>query len=345
MITLALLLFVFTAEMDPKMRVDLNIAERILFELIGDNAGSLILVRGSYIPHHGAMLTISYRHRVSFPESTLKRDGLKMEEVIKRYLHDYGDLISGIGPDESVAVNFRRNIDPNFRRSGMMNLVYSVKKSDLVDRRTGKITEAEFMSRIRSQQVGVPPDHELFLKVLETAVNSDTTRVFAIRTLTTSPLPDYGILVSGTLIAMEPKPLGNIDPSQITSIEVIRGDSTTQSQIRVVRNDLEGVREEIIAFRAGVELIRAHRQKGLESRIVAYGEFEAQFKSVLLNYGRMLTSLDANGMLRVRLVTDRVVEGIPQSITFSVSKSVINEYDRREITEEQASEKIVVAKE
>jgi hypothetical protein len=356
MLTLALLLFLTTAEIDPKMRLDLSIAENILTELLQQNGAPASFVKGSHIPGYGVMLELSYRH-MSVRMLGSQVGGVNIDQLIERYLNDYGDLISGIGPDESISVTYSSRVSAT-------KTIVSVKKRDVSDRRSGKITEAVFKSRIRSEQVGAAPDAEIFAKVIETAVNADTSRVFSVRNVTASSLPGYGMLVSGSLSAgiAAGAPMAftfstdgsefeefssAVTPDMIESIEVMRGDSTRkEAEVRVMvdatRNRV--LREEVMVMRNNLSRIEHRRMRSKEEMASAYAALETQLKSVILDYGRTLSSLKAGETLMVRIDNNRAPEGLPKSMTFTVPKSVLNDYDRRAITKEQASAKIVVVK-
>lgn len=360
MLTLALLLFLNTAEIDPKMRLDLDIAENILTELLKQNGAPTSFVKGSHIPGYGVMLELSYRH-LSVRMMGAQVAGVDIDALIQTYLNDYGDLITGIGPDESISVTY------SSRASATKTLV-SVKKRDVADRRSGKITEAVFKSRIRTQRVEASPDAEIFAKVVETAVNADTSRTFSLRNATASSLPGFGLLVSGNLagglaagapVAFTFTTEGGAEfgelapamaPEMIESIEVLRRDSSnTNAEVRVTvdaaRQRVEGLREEVTMLRNNLNRIEGRRARSQEELVAAYTALEAQLKSVILDYGRTLGSLKAGETLMVRIDSDRAPEGLPKSITFTVPKSVLNDYDRRALTKEQASAKIVVSKE
>jgi hypothetical protein len=349
-------LFLTTAEIDPKMRLDLSIAENILTELLQQNGAPASFVKGSHIPGYGVMLELSYRH-MSVRMLGSQVGGVNIDQLIERYLNDYGDLISGIGPDESISVTYSSRVSAT-------KTIVSVKKRDVSDRRSGKITEAVFKSRIRSEQVGAAPDAEIFAKVIETAVNADTSRVFSVRNVTASSLPGYGMLVSGSLSAgiAAGAPMAftfstdgsefeefssAVTPDMIESIEVMRGDSTRkEAEVRVMvdatRNRV--LREEVMVMRNNLSRIEHRRMRSKEEMASAYAALETQLKSVILDYGRTLSSLKAGETLMVRIDNNRAPEGLPKSMTFTVPKSVLNDYDRRAITKEQASAKIVVVK-
>jgi hypothetical protein len=359
MLTLALLMFLSTAEIDPKMRLDLSIAENILTELLQQNGAPTSFVKGSHIPGYGVMLELSYRH-MSVRMMGAQVSGVDINELILRYLNDYGDLISGIGPDESISVTYSSRVSAT-------KTIVSVKKRDVSDRRSGKITESVFKSRIRSQQISTSSDAEIFAKVIETAVNADTSRVFSLRNVTASNLPGFGMLVSGSLAggAAPGAPMAftftsdsgelkdfaeGVAPEMIESIEVVRRDSSnTNAEVRVTvdaaRQRVEGLREEIMLMRSNLNRIEGRRMRSKEELAAAYANLETQLKSVILDYGRTLGSLGAGETLMVRIDSDRAPEGLPKSMTFTVAKSVLNDYDRRVLTKEQAVAKIVVVKE
>ncbi len=360
MITIALLLLLNTTSIDPKMRLDLDIAENILTELLKQNGAPTSFVRGSHIPGYGVVLELSYRH-MSVRMLGAQVAGVEIDALIQRYLNDYGDLITGIGPDESISVSYSSRVSAS-------KTYMSVKKRDVADRRSGKLTEAAFNSRIRTQRVEVSPDAEIFAKVVETAVNADTSRTFSLRNASASVLPGFGLLVSGNLAAGFPggAPVaftftteGGAEfselapvmaPEMIESIEVLRRDSSnSNAEVRVTvdaaRQRVEGLREEVTVLRNNLNRIEGRRLRSKEEMAASYAALEGLLKSVILDYGRTLSSLNTGESLMVRIDSDRAPEGLPKSMTFTVPKSVLNDYDRRSLTKEQASAKIVVVKE
>lgn len=377
MITLALLLLLNTAGIDPKMRLDLNIAENILTELLKQNGAPATFVKGSHIPGFGVILELSYRrHSVQMTGSQVA--GVDVDELVQRYLNDYGDLITGIGADESISVTYSS-------RASASKTIMTVRKRDVADRRSGKITEAVFKSRIRKQQVDAAPDAEIFAKVVETAVNADTSRVFSLRHVTASTLPGFGLLVTGSLssggfagapMAFQFRAGGGeeLEIARVMATEagseprakevrIVRGQPGAapgtraggNDSIRVevdvdvvngeIRGNLDGLREDIVVMRNNVDRIRETRRRTKEEMTAAYVSLEALLKSVIIDYGRTLGSLKTGESLMVRIDSDRAPEGLPKSMTFTISKSVLNDFDRRAVTKEQASAKIVVVKE
>jgi len=350
--TLALLIFLFNVEMDPKMRLDLSISENILSELIRQNGASATMVKGSHIPGYGVMMELSYRH-LSVRAMGAQVTGIDIDALIKRYFNDYGDLISGMSPDETISVSYTSRVTSK-------RTILSVKKRDVADRRSGKLTEDVFMSRIRSQEMSASPDSEVFAKVLETVVNADTSKAFTLRNVTASGLPGYGLLVSGALrsgsipgvynlaaTASGSAPMNfefSMDEIEVPEIEIHRLDSMRSIQRREFTESIEAIRIEAAAMRDNINRIHVMRRQSAAEVKVAFDALETNLKDAILNYGRTLNSLPAGQTLMVRITNDRPSDSLPNSITFTVPKQVLADYDRRAITKEQAFSRIAVVR-
>jgi hypothetical protein len=349
--TLALLILLFNVEMDPKMRLDLSISENILTELLRQNGASATMVKGSHIPGYGVMMELSYRH-LSIRALGTQVAGVDIEALIKRYLNDYGDLISGLGPDEQLSVSFTSRVTSK-------RTILSVKKRDVADRRSGKLTEDVFMSRIRSQEMSSSPDVDIFAKVMETVVNADTSKAFTLRNVTASGLPGYGMLVSGTLRSgsfpvayslnsdrYAPTAIEyTIDEMAVPEIEIPSLDSLRILQSREFTESLEAIRVEATAMRDNLNRIHVMRRQSAADVKAAFDALESNLKRAILDYGRTLNSLPAGQTLLIRITNERPSEHLPNSITFTVPKQVLADYDRRAITQEQAMSRIIVSKE
>ncbi len=350
--TLALLIFLFNVEVDPKMRLDLSISENILTELLRQNGASATLVKGSHIPGYGVMMELSYRH-LSIRALGTQVAGVDIDALIKRYFNDYGDLISGMSPEETISVSYTSRVTSK-------RTILSITKRDVTDRRSGKLTEDVFMSRIRSQDMSSSPDSEVFAKVLETVVNADTSKTFTLRNVSASSLPGYGMLVSGSLrsgsipgvynlaataagtapsnfvFSMEDMPIPEIEIHRLDSMRSIQGQEFTES--------IEAIRVEATAMRDNLNRIHVMRRQSAADVKAAFDALETNLKDAILDYGRTLSSLPAGQTLMVRITNDRPSEALPNSITFTVPKQVLADYDRRAITKEQAMSRIVVVK-
>lgn len=353
--TLALLIFLFNVEMDPKMRLDLSISENILTELLRQNGASATMVKGSHIPGYGVMMELSYRH-LSIRALGTQVAGVDIEALIKRYMNDYGDLISGLGPDEQLSVSFTSRVSSK-------RTILSVKKRDVADRRSGKLTEDVFMSRIRSQDMSTSPDSDVFAKVMETVVNADTSKVFTLRNVSASSLPGYGLLVSGALrsgsipgvynlaatgtasAAAPTNVVITMDEMKTPEIEIHRLDSLRTILSREFTESIEDIRVEATAMRENLDRIHVMRRQSAADVKAAFDALEINLKDAILNYGRTLSSLPAGQTLMVRITNDRPSDTLPNSITFTVPKQVLADYDRRVITIDQALSRIIVLKE
>lgn len=352
--TLALLIVLFIMEMDPKMRLDLSISENILSELINHTGTARSMVKGSHIPGYGVMFEVSVRLRLVRGQAP----DFDFDAIAKKYFNEYADLIGGLSPDDIISITYN-NVQTREQ------YVMSAKKRDVSERRGGRITEDALFSRIRTQKNGSSPDSEVFAKVLETIVNADTSKTFTLRNVTASGLPGYGLLVSGALssgsypgvynlaaTAVGTAPtnftfsMDEIEIPEVPDIQIRQlSDSLRTIQTREVSRNMEQIRVEAAAMRDNINQIHVMRRRSAEEVKAAFDALEVNLKNAILNYGRTLSSLQAGQTLMVRITNERPSETLPNSITFTVPKQVLADYDRRTITKEQAITRIVVSKE
>ena len=76
-------------------------------------------------------------------------------------------------------------------------------------------------------------------------------------------------------------------------------------------------------------------------------KFEADFKENLVNYGRTMRDLDSDEILmfEINMTTCKGCKDFPRIMKFSVKKSVLNKYNRGEITMKQAIDMVNVDRE
>jgi hypothetical protein len=68
-----------------------------------------------------------------------------------------------------------------------------------------------------------------------------------------------------------------------------------------------------------------------------YPKFKEDIKSVLVEYGRTISSLEENEMILLKIKTTKCEGcGIPKSLEVSVKKSVLTQFDQRKISLDEA---------
>lgn len=370
---------ILTSE-DPAMRAELGIAEKILQELfiqLDRDGGtvSAIVVRGSHIPGYGILLEASVPvrprmvrinrqeraagFRVDGPSRSTP-DSLKavLTGVAETYLLRYADLIANVPADAHIGVHI--STQGTFGGAAASDrILVSVRKRDLAERQNGRISEAVLRSRIRKDAPAAAPDLDILAKVIETAVNADTSRMFTAGILRSAVLPGYGAMISGEVrtvgawrmrgghdMVIEGLDLrGTAMPDGVFELRIdsLIGSAPVMDQL--ARRNLDLARQELDRMRIVIGEETALRQRSDAEIRTAYQALENRLVDVLLDYGRTVSSLENSQSVMARITFNRLPAGLPRHLTLTVSKQVLAEYDRRAITKSQAAQRVVIVRE
>jgi len=242
-------------------------------------------------------------------------------EVSKSFLADYGDVISGLKPDERIVITNRSDgFDDGFeliwsgsRQSKRKLLTVEAKRSDMDQLKQGKISRDEFMKRL-------------------TIINTETADELA---------PDLEVLSSmfGRLYREDLSKTyyvqGNVRYERMKDFGVIY----TMKVYSSVEEDKRRFAMPTVDLRNLPQAERDQKVKEL------YPKFESDLKENIVEYGRTLRSLKDNEQLvfNVRL-TKCVGCGIPATLELSIKFSALKDYSSGKATKEATLAKVSVKK-
>lgn len=349
-----------------RMKTDLEIAEDILSRLANQDGERSFWgsnVNGTYIEGYGVILslpsnfssrqsvhwgigssgsatyTIVGGKRISIDQSKL--DSLQeatrnmITQVMKTFLVDYADLINQLKAEDKIMVvqkksdfsyaviSGERAVISEERDGGFysiddakrnMGVSAEIRKSDLIDYKQGKISRDQAMGKVvmnydLDASSKKEPDLELFSSIIGRAFRSDLTETYW-----TSSSPSYERLEG----------FGVIYNMRVYSRNNLGNDYFSMPTL-------------------GEEKIS--REEGLKKVEEAYPKFEKAILNAMVEYGRTIRSLkeEENLMIKVQL-TECKGCNMPESIDLAVKKSVLTQFDRGQLSLENAVKGVKITK-
>ncbi|WP_020532782.1 hypothetical protein [Flexithrix dorotheae] len=364
---------------DDRMEKDLKVMEEILTELFmskfGDGRNNHFgekKAEASYIKGYGIMLKLpqisQYRgftyssnyvistgrntKRNKDPEYSFKYDldslteahNAKVIALMKSFLSLYGDLAGGLNPDEKIFIQYNPKNTPGngfstYHVSGNPDVIIAsvddleskstdqitaeVKYQDILQFKSGKQSKEAFEKKINIKSIGKNNEEQLEYKILSRIFQS----IFEKE--------------QEGMFSTSGKPFLSPQESAV-SFQVLSGFGVVYkiqlyypSQV-VVKN--KGNDDDFaITIKNGNELSEKRDQE-MEK---AYPKFLEEIKSGIVEYGRTLRSVNAEEMLlvEVEIPACKACE-IPSRVVLSVKKSILESYDSRKISLEEAKKKI-----
>jgi len=248
----------------------------------------------------------------------------KAKENIRIFLTDYANLIGQLKPDDRIKIQNKNNSSDVFylafsdysdiRSSASNNTggyFAEVQFKDISAYKSGKISKSEFEKRIlfeKSKPKEKIQDLELFASIMKRLYSTDLSETFFMsNTPRYERMDNYGaIFYMKTYSSYSERNLYRM-PS------VGRSDVTSEE------------RKELI--------------------IDMYPKFEKDMKRNMLDYGRTISSLDANEVLSLNITITRCKGcSIPKSIVLTVPASVLQNYSQGKITIDKALTEVDVKK-
>ncbi len=359
---------IITAQ-NERMTRDIEVAENILATLM--NQGSNIRlgnsVEGTYIGGHGVLFTIGGSGIFSYSLSTsgvisgqgktynlkgqvldkeVNPDSLNevaftnMKNVMKTFITDYAQLLSQLKPNEKILLRFSPNRLLNrFMVAGAAQIVFpgsdeeksdvpkeltaEITKSAIDDYKSGKISQKQLEERIKfSEKTGTAKkdaELELLGSIFNRLYQGDLSNTFHML-----GQPNYEKIEGlGAIFDMRfgafAKGFGKNRIYYFDSGDRVRG-------FKQEKEEAEKTDEEA--------------EENMEAR---YDEFMDSFKESVIEYGRTVKNLTTNELLVFKLDLSSCPDcEIPRKVEVSVKKSVLEDYDSRKISLEQAVEQITV---
>lgn len=341
-----------------RMDRDLKVAENILSTLSNQDADRLWgepSVESTYIEGYGVIFTLprNFVYNVSRGSIAIGRssyiengkikqdvkeyamDSLreavhnKTIEVMKTFLVDYADLIGQLKNSDKIMIVQKNasnswSVGPTVIISGdgyytddarkNSQLSAEIIKSDLNDYKQGRISREQALKKIvmnenLKDENKKEPDLELFASIIGRLYRTDLSSTYF-----SSGIPSYDRLAGFGVIYIMRVYSSNRMAGDFYSIPTLDQENVPQAE---------------------------RDQKVTE----LYPKFEQDIKKNMVEYGRTIRSLkeDENLMMKIRL-TECKGCNMPESIDLTIKKSVLTDYEKGNISLEQAVAKISVNK-
>lgn len=242
-------------------------------------------------------------------------------DVAKSFLADYGDVISGLKPDERITITNRGDdFDGGFaevwfngRRANQHIMSVEARRSDIEQLKQGKITRAEFLNRLKVVNTetteAVDPDLEVLASLFGRLYREDLSRTYYVQgTINYERLKDFGAMYY---------------------MKVYSSMEMSDELFTMPTLDLR-------------DLTQEERDKKVKE---LYPRFESELKENIVEYGRTLRSLkdDEQLVFSVRLTKCEGC-GIPASMEVSIKASALKDYSSGKASKEATLAKINVKK-
>jgi hypothetical protein len=242
-------------------------------------------------------------------------------DVAKSFLADYGDVISGLKPDERITITNRGdNFEGDFgevwfngRKSKRQMMSVEARRGDIDQLKQGKLSRAEFLSRLKVVNTestdAVDPDLEVLSSLFGRLYREDLSKTYYVQgNINYERMKDFGVMYY----------------MKVYSSLEMDNDLFTMPTL-----DLRGVSQ-------------AERDKKVKE---LYPRFESDLKENIVEYGRTLRSLKDEEQLvfSVRLTKCEGC-GIPATLELSVKAGALKDYSAGRATREATVAKINVKK-
>jgi hypothetical protein len=239
-------------------------------------------------------------------------------EAAKRFLADYGDMMTELAPTERIIISNQGDrrawVNQYFNAPKRSHLSVEALKEDLTQYRQNKITRDQLMSKIKvvnTQAVDeVEPDLELLSSIFTRLYRPDLSKTFFVQeNIYFERLKDYGVVY----------------------------------YMQALSSQELGYSRRYIMPTIGLEDVdQATRDKKIKE---LYPKFESELKDNILEYGRTLKSLGDNEVLLFQVRLTRCAGcGIPSTVDYSIKAAVLRDLNAGKITKSDAVTKFEVRK-
>ncbi len=242
-------------------------------------------------------------------------------DVSRNFLSDYGDVISGLKADEKIIITNRSEdfgsdfemMWINGRESKRKLMSVEARRGDVDQLKQGKISRAEFISRLKVVNTetadALDPDLEVLASMFGRLYREDLSKTYYVQgNLSYERLKDFGAMYYMKVYS---------------SIE----------------EDNDRFAMPTVAMRDVSQTERDKKVKEL------YPKFEADLKDNIVEYGRTLRSLKDEEQLVFKVQLTKCEGcGIPSTLELSIKSSALKDYSSGKATKESTLAKINVKK-
>lgn len=254
-------------------------------------------------------------------DSAAVRAQKRFMEVARNFLADYGDVISGLKPEERILItNQGDNFEGGFaevwfngRKSRRQMMSVEAKRGDIEQLKQGKISRAEFLNRLKVVNTestdAVDPDLEVLASLFGRLYREDLSKTYYVQGgINYERLKDFGAMYYMKVYS---------------SLEM------NDERFSMPTLDLRDLSQE-------------ERDKKVKE---LYPRFEAELKENMVEYGRTLRSLKDEEQLvfSVRLTKCEGC-GIPATVELSIKAGALKDYSAGKASKEATVAKISVKK-
>ncbi len=363
---------------EARMEQDIKVAQGILKSLI-DLENREVFYRGdegSYIANYGVILKIPRKEE--FPRRLLMNPeqlgscfitkGVKeswidqLREAMQTFIVDYSDLIGQLRPTDKILILYDNSQADYLLALGKKEFIKDryklsaeIDRQSIIDYKSGRIDQEELRSRtkIREEESEEAhsedrPDLKVMAGIFKTIFENDEENYYRLyRNISYDYIEGFG--VSYELHFTDTYTLrGPVETLLLRENQIKRGKVTIIGDEGVIGYYKNGQFKETKDREQPTDsLLTIHRDalsKSLE-------KIEEEIKEGIVSYGRTLKSLDSDEVLLVKASLsshyweqswDEHAE--KKTLTLSIKKSVLEAYDRGEISLEEAQSAIKVKK-
>ncbi|MEL6193382.1 MAG: hypothetical protein AAFR66_15090 [Bacteroidota bacterium] len=359
-------------EVDPRMKKDLEVMERIVKEMFNSSEPKFRGdAKAEYTEGYGIVIsTPSKSYEVFAPAvrthnhngTTIitrkdfeKRDGRSgnegdaVEDLMRKFISSYGDLASGLQRGEKLLMVYEqggssRDIGIYFgEESDETKITAMVTKEDLESFRKGSLSENDFQDKIEvkindSSTGGSAFEYKMLGNILRDILGESSEDSFHINVGDDDEDEKRVVRING---------FGR--KARVTH-QVLDGYGVTY-QLKLPSNQIMSFRTngrgrvkkisklELEEDENGEEYEKTHDKHFMDS----YSNAQSEIKEAMIEYGRTLRDMDASEQLIVKLDMGGCYDcDAPAEVSFQVKKSVLESYDRREIDLDKAIAQIKV---
>lgn len=257
-----------------------------------------------------------------------------------------------------------------------VSFIMSVKRSNIQDLKSGRISEQQFNQYVHTSDIPGESSTELriFERILSTGVETSGNSTFSLgRNLTSLVDERLGLIILGSIRSgssnfvfqtVEGFPTTAVVSDSLPFVgRVVLGtrNINLDSNWDSLRVDIRNANQELVRAREEIDrsVVRINRELGGAVQIERLASnqkspeelqndltsFESTIKNLLIDYGRTLTSIPSDQKIMLHLSMDRRAgNNLPTGIIFAVPKSVLESFDRRGISKEEAMNRIQITR-
>ncbi len=292
----------------------------------------------------------------------------KILNPIVEFLGNYADAIGQLSPRDRVMVIYApntafQNFEDVFVLSGggsrtrQSGLAAWISRKDISDYRARKISEAEFKKRLKTTELSSKtqntPDLRIMAQVLETGLKSDEDNAFRLYgDVSHLYLKDFGALFFFEIQYANRNDfnvylqLRNYEKSMAAYEKALKRYQESLQKVATMRSRAKSKTPQVAPL-PPVQVWTKMSLKDSTSRgkiHLAFRIFENRVKDYLLDYGRTVRIVRPDQWLVVSMKVRDTSDELPERVVFQVKKSVLEAFDQRKMSREQALRKIKVTR-